>query len=621
MRARHAARPASREFAVPGPGRLGGCARARPAGGRRTARGLLRLGPRRAAPRRGDRLVRAGAARVPAAGLGDAALRRVLAAPGPDLRAPGDAVPRSTRGDCDVALVPAQHRAASACAPPSYLAALHLLPQAGRALRRRRAARAARARRLQPRHPGGRAGRILRARRADRPVPDGQRACPTASTCSTTRSRSIRTFDVDTQRTHLPGDRKCACCRRASSRWTRRARTRFRARFREKLRGRPVASSRIYKDVAQRHRDRPASSTTCRCSSTQTATLFDYLPARGDAASLHGDVRAGDRGVLARHARRATACCAATATGRCCRRAACSCRPRSSSLRAERARAPRRARRGARRAERDRAPLLPTLAVDRRAAEPLTALQALPRRDAARACCSLAEAPGRRETHARSYFAEYGLHPAPVARASPTSTAAASALRARASRRSLAGFVLRRRELLRDRHRDRALRRHGAPPRGARRRRAQLGRGHAARPVGAEASATRWCTRSTASAATSAWSTSTSAKARPSSCTSSTPGGDKLYVPVSQLHLISRYSGGSAEAGAAAQARQRPVGEGQAQGRRAGARHRRRAAQPLRAARRARGPRVPASSRTTTRPSPTASASRRRPTSPPRSTP
>ena len=57
--------------------------------------------------------------------------------------------------------------------------------------------------------------------------------------------------------------------------------------------------------------------------------------------------------------------------------------------------------------------------------------------------------------------------------------------------------------------------------------------------------------------------------------------------------------------GAAAQARLGPVGQGAPQGRRAGARHRRRAAQPLRPPRRARGLRVPLLSRTTTRRSPT----------------
>ena len=83
------------------------------------------------------------------------------------------------------------------------------------------------------------------------------------------------------------------------------------------------------------------------------------------------------------------------------------------------------------------------------------------------------------------------------------------------------------------------------------------------------------------------------AKAKPSSCTSNTPSESKLYVPVAQLHVISRYTGADRRRGAAARARLRPMGKGQAQGRRAGARHRRRAAQPVRAPRRARGPCVP----------------------------
>ena len=63
--------------------------------------------------------------------------------------------------------------------------------------------------------------------------------------------------------------------------------------------------------------------------------------------------------------------------------------------------------------------------------------------------------------------------------------------------------------------------------------------------------------------------------------------GSTLYVPVSQLHVIARYSG--ADPGrAAAPAGLRPVGQGPPQGRQAGARHRRRAAGPVRAARRAR---------------------------------
>ena len=78
-----------------------------------------------------------------------------------------------------------------------------------------------------------------------------------------------------------------------------------------------------------------------------------------------------------------------------------------------------------------------------------------------------------------------------------------------------------------------------------------------------------------------------------SSCTSSTRTRRKLYVPVSQLHLISRYTGVSADEAPLHKLGSRPVGEGQAQGGRAGARHRRRTAQHLCPPRRARGPRVP----------------------------
>ena len=70
-----------------------------------------------------------------------------------------------TRGECDVAIVAAQ-TALYRLAPPSFLAAHHVLPHAGPAARRRRAARAARARRLHARHAGRLARRIQRARRA-----------------------------------------------------------------------------------------------------------------------------------------------------------------------------------------------------------------------------------------------------------------------------------------------------------------------------------------------------------------------------------------------------------------------------------------------------------------------
>ena len=71
------------------------------------------------------------------------------------------------------------------------------------------------------------------------------------------------------------------------------------------------------------------------------------------------------------------------------------------------------------------------------------------------------------------------------------------------------------------------------------------------------ASATRWCTSSTASAVTRASKRWISARANRNSCASSMPGGDKLYVPVSQLHLIGRYSGARSGGSAAAPARRR----------------------------------------------------------------
>ena len=98
-------------------------------------------------------------------------------------------------------------------------------------------------------------------------------------------------------------------------------------------------------------------------------------------------------------------------------------------------------------------------------------------------------------------------------------------------------------------------------------------------------------------------------------------GSDKLYVPVSSLHLIARYSGAPAEAAPLHQLGSGQWEKARAQGGGAGARHRRGAPQPLRAARAARGPRVqgaPARLRGLPR---GLSRSRRRPTRPPPSTP
>jgi transcription-repair coupling factor (superfamily II helicase) len=83
---------------------------------------------------------------------------------------------------------------------------------------------------------------------------------------------SIRTFDVDSQRSRVPGAGDTTAARRASSRWTtRRAPPSAAAWPRNLLEGDPSKSGHL-----QGRRPTawpaPASSTTCRCSSSDTAT-------------------------------------------------------------------------------------------------------------------------------------------------------------------------------------------------------------------------------------------------------------------------------------------------------------------------------------------------------------
>ena len=123
---------------------------------------------------------------------------------------------------------------------------------------------------------------------------------------------------------------------------------------------------------------------------------------------------------------------------------------------------------------------LPAVAVDRRADDPLAALKKFLQSPELRVLIA-AESPGRRETMA-NYFAEYGLKPEPCA-SFEDFTAEAVPLHAR---RFAPGARLHRawREMG-GRHRGRALRRRGAPAR-SHRGEAQLGRGHAARPFRAQ---------------------------------------------------------------------------------------------------------------------------------------
>ena len=268
------------------------------------------------------------------------------------------------------------------------------------------------------------------------------------------------------------------------------------------------------------------------------------LPARAAATlALHRDVRGAIAGVLARRHTRATSCWAATPTGRCCRRRSCSCRPRSSSSRAQAFPRDRPARRPTRRkpASRSSAQPLPPVAVDRRAHDPLAALKrfldtlgparagrrrvAGPARDHAALLRRVRPQACRRARASRNSSAAPTLLHRRVAR-SPT----ASSCRPRAGRSSprpsstpawCAGAA--------------------APRRSAARSRACCATCPSSR------SATRWCTSSTASAATWASSASTSAKARREFLLLEYEGGDKLYVPVSQLGVIGRYSGAQPE--------------------------------------------------------------------------
>jgi transcription-repair coupling factor (superfamily II helicase) len=223
---------------------------------------------------------------------------------------------------------------------------------------------------------------------------------------------SIRTFDVDTQRTiYKVGEVRLLPAREFPL--DENARTQFRARFREAFEGDP-SKSNIYKDVS--NGITPAGiEYFLPLFFDETATLFDYLP-EGTRIALHGDIHteitefwrdthsrykllSGDRTrpILP---------------------------PERLFLPAEEFFI------GARRFERMaldgavlRATALPDLAVERRAADPLERLKAFISRQtgdaspsegaappAARRVLLLAESAGRRETLAQ-YLAEYGLRP------------------------------------------------------------------------------------------------------------------------------------------------------------------------------------------------------------------
>ena len=301
----------------------------------KTAGRIHRQRRRRSAAGRGDRVLRARAARAPAAGLGDPALRQLLAAPGPGIRAAGDALPdlapglrrRHRAGD---------HRAATACRRSSSSP-----PTASSSSRARRisaggAAQAADARRLPARHPGGLAGRVQLPRRPDRSVPDGQRpALPHRPVRQ--RDRQHPHLRRRHPALHLQGQRSAPA---AGARVPHR---RGRAHplppeLPRKVRGRPVPQPAL-QGREQRRVRRRESSTTCRCSSTQPR--WSPTTCRRTRWSACTATCRGDRERSGATPARATSCCAATATARCCRRRSCSCCRISSSARSSRSRASR----------------------------------------------------------------------------------------------------------------------------------------------------------------------------------------------------------------------------------------------------------------------------------------
>ena len=216
----------------------------------------------RAAPGRRTAVLRAGIAHRGVPGLGDAALRQLLAAPGPDLRAPGHAVAgaigRRGRGAA------ARHHRADTPGAARLHGRLHLPLPAEDAAQRGRAEGAADAGRLQPRQPGGVARRVRGARRADRPVPDGL-----AGAVPRGPVRRRGRFDPHLRPRHaaqpVPGARGAAAARARvpDGRGGAQRLSRALARDRSKATRAGTASTRTSAPASPP----PASSTTCRCSS------------------------------------------------------------------------------------------------------------------------------------------------------------------------------------------------------------------------------------------------------------------------------------------------------------------------------------------------------------------
>jgi hypothetical protein len=254
--------------------------------------------------------------RVRLAGLGNAALRPFFTAPGPCLRAPGD-LWSTLQGQVDILLVPAS-TAVNRLAPPEFMAAYTFEFRKAQKLDaekfRSQVTLAGYAHVTQVVSPGEYS---IRGGLIDL-FPMGSQL-PYRLDLFDDEIESIKTFDVDTQRTVYPVP-EVRLLPRANSRWTTRA---------ARISARPSASAskatrpnraftRIFPPVSPA----PASSTTCRCSSTRppaSSTICRRTPFSPPTAMRRAPLPPSGTTPA-----RATTCCKATRPGRCCRRKSCS---------------------------------------------------------------------------------------------------------------------------------------------------------------------------------------------------------------------------------------------------------------------------------------------------------
>jgi transcription-repair coupling factor (superfamily II helicase) len=248
--------------------------------------------------------------------LGNPALRQLLAAPGPDQRAPGHAVahPSATRGRRRGA--GARHHGAVPAGPPSFLAGYTFHFKQGQKLDEAKLkAQLTLAGYQHVSQVVSHGEYAVRGGLIDL-FPMGS-PCPTGWTCSTTRSTPSAPSTPTASAASTPCPR-CACCPAASSPWTRR-RAPSSAALARAAGGRPTRS-RIYKDMGNGVAT-AGIEYYLPLFFDETATVFDYLG--DDATWCCTAIWSRPSSASGRH-RSATAWCRATPSARPCRPRRCS---------------------------------------------------------------------------------------------------------------------------------------------------------------------------------------------------------------------------------------------------------------------------------------------------------